>query len=171
MENKLTSHAFLPHRRNYTCKQESQALLKDTRGKTKFCVINLNHGHSYKADCMCLQYPFGIIWNWDGGGGRMHRHRYSLLSLQVAQPYSDTSSADEFKDQARTGGVKRKSFHASSQILFLPELTLCSKRSYSQWPESISCPGLPPVAGDASVCHMSSGTDPSPSGPARGRDS
>lgn len=118
MENKLTSHGFLPQRRNYSCKQESQALLKDTRGKTKFCVINLKHVRSYKVGCnMCLLYPFGIIGNWDGGDGRMHHHQHSLLSLQVALPYSDTSTTDEFKQQARIRGVKRKSFHASSQIL------------------------------------------------------
>lgn len=130
MENKLTSHGFLPQRRNYTCKQESQALLKDTRGKTKFCVINLKHVRSYKVGCnMCLLYPFGIIWNWDGGDGRMHHHHhYSLLSLPVAQPYSDTSTTDEFKDQARIQGMKRKRFHASSQTLFLTDLTLCNKQ-------------------------------------------
>lgn len=63
------------------------------------------------------------------------------------------STNNEFNDGTKKAG------------LFFPVLILSrSKASYSQWPEPVSCPGLPPVAGDAKACHMSTGSgriDPS----------
>lgn len=89
----------------------------------------------------------------------MHHH-HSLLSLQVGQPCSDISTTNEFTECARIRGRKRITYSRKWILLFLSWYfaTNKSKPSYSQWAESASCPGLPPVAGDANVCHMSSGT-------------